>query len=291
MPNVVATSGGLLAGKRGLIMGVANERSLAWGIAQIAAAHGASLAFSYPNEAVGRRVKALTSELGSAELLQCDVSSDEDLDRMAADLSKVWPGEPIDFVVHAISYSDKNELFGPYVRTTRQNFATALEVSCYSFTAVAQRIAPLMRSGGSLLTLTYLGSERVVPHYNVMGVAKAALEASVRYLAVDLGARNIRVNAISAGPIKTLASSGISGMRHLIKWAEVNAPLKRNTTIEDVGRAALSLISDLGQGITGEIVHVDNGYNVVGMVAIDEALRSVPVLLELGQQLERQKTA
>lgn len=289
MPNTVAAGGGLLTGKRGLIMGVANERSLAWGIARIAADHGASLAFSYPNDAVGRRVKALAAELDAAELLQCDVSSDEDLDRMAVDLSGVWRGQPIDFVVHAISHSDKAELLGPYVRTTRRNFASALEVSCYSFTAVAQRMAPLMRSGGSLLTLTYLGSERVVPHYNVMGIAKAALEASVRYLAVDLGGQNIRVNAISAGPIKTLASSGISGMRHLIRWAEVNAPLKRNTTIEDVGRAALALISDLGQGITGEVVHVDNGYNVVGMVAIDEVSRSVPVLLELGQQLERQK--
>ncbi len=288
---VVTTSTGLLAGKRGLIMGVANERSLAWGIARIAAAQGATLAFSYPNEAIGRRVRALTGELPSAPLLCCDVSSDDDLDRMASDLSALWPGEPIDFVVHAISYSDKNELSGPYVRTSRKNFATALDISCYSFTAVAQRVAPLMRSGGSLLTLTYYGSERVVPHYNVMGVAKAALEASVRYLAVDLGARNIRVNAISAGPIKTLAASGISGMRHLIKWAELNAPLKRNTTIEDVGRAALSLISDLGQGITGEIVHVDNGYNIIGMLAIDEAMRSVPVLSELAEQVERQKQA
>ena len=291
MPDHSVTSGGLLAGKHGLIMGVANERSLAWGIARIAAAQGARLALSYPNEAVGRRVRGLAKELGDVELLACDVSSDEDLDRMAADLPKVWPGRSIDFVVHAISYSDKNELTGPYVQTSRSNFATALDVSCYSFTAVAQRVAPLMRNGGSLLTLTYFGSERVVPNYNVMGVAKAALEASVRYLAVDLGRHNIRVNAISAGPIKTLASSGVSGMRHLVKWAEANAPLKRNTTIDDVGRAALSLISDLGQGITGEIMHVDNGYNIVGMVAIDEALRSAPVLLELGQQLARQREA
>ena len=291
MPDRSVTSGGLLAGKHGLIMGVANERSLAWGIARIAAAQGARLALSYPNEAVGRRVRGLAKELGNVELLACDVSSDEDLDRMATDLPKIWPGQSIDFVVHAISYSDKNELTGPYVQTSRRNFATALDVSCYSFTAVAQRVAPLMRNGGSLLTLTYFGSERVVPNYNVMGVAKAALEASVRYLAVDLGRHNIRVNAISAGPIKTLASSGVSGMRHLVKWAEANAPLKRNTTIDDVGRAALSLISDLGQGITGEIMHVDNGYNIVGMVAIDEALRSAPVLLELGQQLARQRDA
>lgn len=291
MPDNGVTSGGLLSGKRGLIMGVANERSLAWGIARVAAAHGARLALSYPNEAVGRRVRGLAKELGAVDLIACDVSSDDDLDRMAADLPKIWPGQPVDFVVHAVSYSDKNELAGPYVQTSRRNFATALDVSCYSFTAVAQRVAPLMRDGGSLLTLTYLGSERAIPHYNVMGVAKAALEASVRYLAVDLGRHNIRVNAISAGPIKTLASSGVSGMRHLVKWAETNAPLKRNTTIEDVGRAALSLISDLGQGITGEIVHVDNGYNVVGMVAIDEALRSAPVLIELGKQLARQTAA
>lgn len=291
MPDIGITPGGLLSGKRGLIMGVANERSLAWGIARTAAAHGAQLALSYPNEAVGRRVRTLAPALGPVELLQCDVGCDDDLDRMAAELSRLWPDQPIDFVVHAVSYSDKTELVGPYLRTSRRNFALALDLSCYSFTAVAQRIAPLMRHGGSLLTLTYLGSERVVPHYNVMGVAKAALEASVRYLAVDLGRQNIRVNAISAGAVKTLASSGISGMRHLIKWAEVNAPLRRNTTIDDVGRAALSLISDLGQGITGEIVHVDNGYNIVGMVAIDEALRSAPVLVEIGQQLERQKEA
>jgi enoyl-[acyl-carrier protein] reductase I len=289
MPDVVVSSTGLLAGKRGLIMGVANERSLAWGIAQTAAAHGATLAFSYPNDAVGRRVKALTGDLNSAVLLPCDVSSDEDIDRMVADLTECWPGESIDFVVHAISYSDKNELLGPYIRTSRQNFTTALDISCYSFTAVAQRVAPLMRSGGALLTLTYMGAERVIPNYNVMGIAKAALEASVRYLAVDLGPRNIRVNAISAGPIKTLASNGISGMRHLIKWAELNSPIKRNTTTEDVGRAALSLISDLGQGITGEIVHVDNGYNIIGMLAVDEAMRSVDVLSDLGQQVERQK--
>lgn len=288
----VAPPGGLLSGKRGLIMGVANERSLAWGIAQVAAAHGASMAFTYANEPVGRRVRTLTgNSMPSAPLLQCDVSSDEDLDRMATALSDVWPGEPIDFVVHAISYSDKSELVGPYLRTSRRNFATALDVSCYSFTAVAQRIAPLMRPGGSLLTLTYLGSERAVPHYNVMGVAKAALEASVRYLAVDLGRQSIRVNAISAGPIKTLAASGVSGMRHLIKWAELNAPLKRNTTTEDVGKAALSLLSDLGQGITGQVLHVDNGYNIVGMVAIDEAQRAAPVLVELGRQYDRQQEA
>jgi enoyl-[acyl-carrier protein] reductase I len=291
MPDTAIMPAGLLNGKRGLIMGVANERSLAWGIARIAAAQGARLAFSYPNEAVRRRVKPLTGELGPSSLIRCDVSSDADLDRLPEALAEIWPGEPLDFVVHAISWSDKTELSGPYLRTTRRNFATALDISCYSFTAVAQRVAPLMRNGGSLLTLTYLGSERAVPHYNVMGVAKAALEASVRYLAVDLGRHNVRVNAISAGPIKTLASSGVSGMRHLVKWAEANAPLKRNTTIEDVGRAALSLVSDLGQGITGEIMHVDNGYNIVGMVAADEALRSVPILLELGQQVNRLKEA
>jgi enoyl-[acyl-carrier protein] reductase I len=232
-------------------------------------------------------VKALTGGRNIA-LLPCDVASDEDLDRLVDALGEVWPGQPIDFVVHAISFADKNELVGPYLHTTRRNFATALDISCYSFTAVAQRIAPLMTRGGCLLTLTYLGAERVIPHYNVMGVAKAALEASVRYLAVDLGKLDIRVNAISAGPVKTLAASGISGMRHLIKWAELHAPLKRNTTIDDVGAAALSLLSDLSRGITGEILHVDNGYNVVGMVAIDEASRSAAVLGELGQQYERQ---
>lgn len=291
MTTVVPAPGGLLTGKRGLIMGVANDRSLAWGIAETAAAHGAHLALSYPNDAVGRRVAALAQQLDRVTLLQCDVGSDTDLDRLAAELAILWRDEPLDFVVHAVSWSDKNELSGPYLQTSRENFRTALDLSCYSLTAVAQRVAPLMRSGGSILTLSYLGAERVVPNYNVMGVAKAALEASVRYLAVDLGNRNIRVNAISAGPIKTLASSGVSGMRHLIKWAALNAPLKRNTTIEDVGRAALSLISDLGQGITGEIVHVDNGYNVVGMVATDQAPQSATVLMELGEQVERLKDA
>ena len=291
MTTIAATPGGLLAGKRGLIMGVANDRSLAWGIAEVAAAQGAHLALSYPNEAVGRRVAALATQLDKATLLQCDVGSDADLDRLARELASLWPDEPLDFVVHAVSWSDKNELSGPYLQTSRENFRTALDLSCYSLTAVARRVTPLMRSGGSILTLSYLGAERVVPNYNVMGVAKAALEASVRYLAVDLGGRNIRVNAISAGPIKTLASSGVSGMRHLVKWAGLNAPLKRNTTIEDVGRAALSLISDLGQGITGEIVHVDGGYNVVGMVAVDAARQSAPVLVELSEQLERQKEA
>lgn len=286
--TVAAAPRGLLTGKRGLIMGVANDRSLAWGIAEAAAAHGAQLALSYPNDAVGRRVATLAKQLDKAALLQCDVGSDEDLDRLTAELAALWQDEPLDFVVHAVSWSDKNELSGPYLQTSRENFRTALDLSCYSLTAVAQRVAPLMRAGGCILTLSYLGAERVVPNYNVMGLAKAALEASVRYLAVDLGGRNIRVNAISAGPIKTLASSGISGMRHLIKWAGLNAPMKRNTTIEDVGRAALSLISDLGQGITGEIVHVDNGYNVVGMVAVDAALQSAPVLVELGEQFERQ---
>ena len=291
MTTVAPAPGGLLTGKRGLIMGVANDRSLAWGIAETAAAHGAHLALSYPNDAVGRRVAALAQQLDRVTLLKCDVGSDTDLDRLAAELAVLWRDEPLDFVVHAVSWSDKNELSGPYLQTSRENFRTALDLSCYSLTAVAQRVVPLMRSGGSILTLSYLGAERVVPNYNVMGVAKAALEASVRYLAVDLGNRNIRVNAISAGPIKTLASSGVSGMRHLIKWAALNAPLKRNTTIEDVGRAALSLISDLGQGITGEIVHVDNGYNVVGMVATDQAPQSATVLMELGEQVERLKDA
>ncbi len=269
MPDTAIMPAGLLRGKRGLIMGVANERSLAWGIARIAAAQGARLAFSYPNEAVRRRVKTLAGELGPPPVLRCDVSSDADLDRLPGALAEIWPGEPIDFVVHAISWSDKTELTGLYLRTTRRNFATALDISCYSLTAIAQRVAPLMRAGGSLLTLTYLGSERVVPHYNVMGVAKAALEASVRYLAVDLGRHNIRVNAISAGPIKTLAASGIGDFRYILKWNELNAPLRRTVTIDEVGNAALYLLSDLGSAVTGECLHVDGGYHVVGMKAED----------------------
>ncbi len=278
---------GLLQGRRGLIMGLANERSLAWGIAKEAMAHGAELAFTYASDAVGRRIRALVGEADDHLLLGCDVSEDVSLDVAFSRIAEHWREAPLDFVVHAVSYSDKDELDGPYLNTSRRNFATALDISCYSFTAMAQRAAPLMTRGGCLLTLSYLGAERVIPNYNVMGVAKAALEASVRYMAADLGPQGIRVNAISAGPIKTLASSGITGMRHIVRWNELNAPLRRATTIEDVGRAALSLVSDLGQAITGEVVHVDGGYHAIGMVAVDEAERSARALLHLGEQAQR----
>ncbi len=260
-------SGSLMAGKRGLIMGVANDRSLAWGIARSLAAQGAKLAFSYQGEALEKRVRPLAESLGDAWLLPCDVTDEASLDALFADLGARW--EKIDFVVHAIAYSDKEELKGLYMDTTRANFAQTMDVSCYSFTAVCRRAAAMMNDGGALLTLSYLGAERVVPHYNVMGVAKAALEASVRYLAVDLGGRNIRVNGISAGPVKTLAASGIGDFRYILKWNQYNAPLKRNTTIEDVGGAGLYLLSSLSSGVTGEIHHVDSGYHVVGMKAAD----------------------
>ncbi|HLG90215.1 MAG TPA: SDR family oxidoreductase [Alphaproteobacteria bacterium] len=269
-PNPVrAGASTLMAGKRGLIMGVANERSLAWGIASVAAAHGAALAFSYQGEALGKRVKPLAESVGSSFVEPCDVGDDASLDALFAKIAEQWGG--LDFVVHAIGFADKDDLKGGYVKTSRANFHLALDISAYSFTAVAQRAAPLMKKGGSLLTLSYLGAERVMPHYNVMGVAKAALEASVRYLATDLGPIGIRVNGISAGPVKTLAASGIGDFRVILRWNELNAPLKRNVTIEDVGNAALYLLSDLGAGVTGEIQHVDCGYHTVGMVAVDAA--------------------
>ena len=257
----------LMAGKRGLIMGVANDRSLAWGIARSLAAHGAELAFSFQGEALEKRVRPLAESLGAAWLLPCDVTDEASMDALFADLEARWG--KIDFVVHAIAYSDKEELKGLYMDTTRANFLLTMDVSCYSFTAICRRAAAIMNDGGSMLTLSYLGAERVVPHYNVMGVAKAALEASVRYLAVDLGGRNIRVNGISAGPVKTLAASGIGDFRYILKWNQYNAPLKRNTTIEDVGGAGLYLLSSLASGVTGEIHHVDSGYHVVGMKAAD----------------------
>ena len=262
-------NGGLMAGKRGLIMGVANDRSLAWGIATACAAQGAQLAFTYAGDAFEKRVQPLADSLGSTFVAPCDVSDEASLDALFARLEAEWGR--LDFVVHAIGYSDKNELDGRYVDTSRQNFLNTLDISAFSFTAVARRAEKLMTEGGSLLTLTYYGAEKVMPHYNVMGVAKAALEASVRYLAVDLGRNNIRVNAISAGPIKTLAASGISDFRYILKWNELNAPLKRNVTIGDVGNTALFLMSDLGAGISGEVLHVDAGYHAVGMVAVDEA--------------------
>lgn len=270
-PSFVPASpvtGPLMKGKRGLVMGVANDRSIAWGVANVVAAHGAELAFTYQGEPLLKRVKPLADSVGAGLLLPCDVSDEASLDAVFAAIKEHWGG--LDFVVHAIAYSDKNELDGLYADTSRENFLKTMDISCYSFTSVCRRAAPLMKNGGSLLTLSYLGAERVMPHYNVMGVAKAALEASVRYLAVDLGGRQIRVNAISAGPIKTLAASGIGDFRAILRWNEINAPLKRNVTTLEVGHSALSLLSDLGTGITGEILHVDSGYHAVGMIAVDE---------------------
>ena len=259
----------LMQGKRGLIMGVANDRSIAWGIAKTLAAHGAELAFTYQADVLERRVKPLAESLGSTLLLQCDVTDDDSLDKTFSELEERW--NSLDFIVHAIAFSDKNELTGKYLNTSRSNFSLTMDVSCYSFTAVAQRSAAMMKDGGSMVTLTYYGAERVMPHYNVMGVAKAALEASVRYLAVDLGERNIRVNAISAGPIKTLAAAGIGDFRYILKWNELNSPLRRNVGLDEVGGAGLYLLSDLASGVTGEVHHVDCGYHTVGMVAVDAA--------------------
>ena len=258
---------GYMAGKRGLVMGLANDRSLAWGIAKKLREEGAELAFSYQGEALEKRVRPLAEEVGSDFLIDCDVADPADLDTAFATLAARWP--TIDFVVHAIGFSDKNELRGRYCDTTLDNFLMTMNISVYSFTAVAQRAAAMMPNGGTMLTLSYYGAEKVIPHYNVMGVAKSALETSVKYLAVDLGRDNIRVNAISAGPIKTLAASGIGDFRYILKWNELNAPLKRNTTIEDVGGAGLYLLSDLSSGVTGETHHVDCGYHAVGMKAED----------------------
>jgi enoyl-[acyl-carrier protein] reductase I len=260
-------STGLMQGKRGLIMGLANDRSIAWGIAQAVAGQGAALAFSYQGEALKKRVEPLAETLGKPMLFECDVSSDASIDALFQALAGEW-GQ-IDFLVHAIGFADKNELRGRYVDTSRAGFALAMDISVYSFTAVCQRAAAMMGPGGSLLTLTYYGAEKVMPHYNVMGVAKAGLEASVKYLAEDLGKDGIRVNAISAGPIKTLAASGIGDFRYIMKWNELNSPLRRNVTQEEVGKAALYLLSDLGSGTTGENLHVDAGYHAVGMKAID----------------------
>lgn len=256
-----------MAGKRGLIMGVANDHSIAWGIASKLHAHGAEMAFTYQDEPFGKRLRPLAESIGAKHVLQCDAAKEDDLDRVFAYLKKEWG--TIDFVVHAIAFSNKDELKGQYVDTSLNNFLNSMHISCYSFTSVARRAKDLMTDGGSMITLTYLGSERVMPNYNVMGVAKAALETSVQYLAVDLGRDNIRVNAISAGPIKTLAASGIGDFRLILKWNELNSPLKRNVTIEDVGGAGLYLLSDLASGVTGETHHVDAGYNVIGMKAED----------------------
>ncbi|MBP9950262.1 MAG: enoyl-ACP reductase FabI [Cypionkella sp.] len=260
-------TGGLMAGKRGLIMGLANDKSIAWGIAQALAGQGAEIAFSYQGDALKKRVQPLIASIGMSEMVECDVASDASIDALFAHLSKIWG--KIDFLVHAISFSDKNELRGRYVETGRANFAMTMDISVYSFTAVCQRACTMMPDGGSLLTLTYYGAEKVMPHYNVMGIAKAGLEASVKYLAEDLGKDGIRVNAISAGPIKTLAASGIGDFRYIMKWNELNSPLRRNVTQEEVGKASLYLLSDLGSGTTGENLHVDAGYHVVGMKAVD----------------------
>ncbi len=257
----------LMAGKRGLIMGLANDKSIAWGIAKALADAGAELAFSYQGDALKKRVDPLAAQLGSEIVLPCDVGDEASIDALFAALEQKWG--KLDFIVHAIGFSDKNELRGRYVDTSRSNFQLTMDISVYSFTAVASRAEKMMTEGGSMLTLTYYGAEQVMPHYNVMGVAKAALEASVKYLAEDLGKDGIRVNAISAGPIKTLAASGIGDFRYIMKWNEYNSPLRRNVTIQDVGNSALYLLSDLSSGVTGENLHVDAGYHVVGMKAVD----------------------
>ncbi len=254
---------GLMAGMRGLIMGVANNRSIAWGIAKACAAHGAELAFTYQGDAIKKRVEPLAAEIGSKVVVPCDVTDLASIDATFAIIAKEWG--KLDFLVHAIAFSDKDELTGRYVDTSAENFTRTMSISCYSFTAIAQRAEKLMTDGGSLLTLTYYGAEKWMPHYNVMGVAKAALEASVRYMAADLGPKNIRVNAISAGPIKTLAASGIGDFRYILKWNEYNSPLRRTVTTDEVGDSAFYLLSNLSRGVTGEILHVDAGYHIVGM--------------------------
>ena len=254
---------GLMRGKRGLIMGVANNRSIAWAIAKACHTQGAELAFTYQGDSLKKRVEPLAAEVGGLVAGHCDVGDPSTIDAVFAAVAAKW--DALDFVVHAIAFSDKDQLIGRYVDTTAENFATTLQISCYSFTAVAQRAEKLMPNGGSLLTLTYYGAEKWMPHYNVMGIAKAALECSVRYLAADLGQKNIRVNAISAGPIKTLASAGIGDFRYILKWNEYNTPLRRNVTLEDVGKAGVFFLSDLSSGVTGEIQHVDAGYHIVGI--------------------------
>ena len=261
------TSNGVMQGKKGLIMGVANDRSIAWGIAAKLAEQGAELAFTFQGEALQKRVTPLAASVGSDLVMPCDVTDEVSMDAVFSTLKQKWG--KLDFVLHAIAYSDKEELKGGYVDTSRQNFQRTMDISVYSFTAVAKRAAEMMNDGGSMLTLTYYGAERVMPHYNVMGVAKAALEASIRYLAVDLGGRNIRVNGLSAGPMKTLAASGIGDFRYILKWNQYNSPLKRNVTLDDVGGAGMYLLSDLSSGVTGETHHVDCGYHVVGMKAVD----------------------
>ena len=258
---------GIMNGKRGIVMGVANDRSIAWGIAEAVAKQGAEIAFTYQGDALEKRVRPLAEKVGSNIIIPCDVSSDEAIEETFKLLKEKW--DTIDFIVHAIAYSDKEELKGEYVDTTRENFYKTMDISVYSFTAIAQRAAKMMPNGGSMITLTYYGAEKVMPHYNVMGVAKAALESSVRYLAADLGSDKIRVNSLSAGPIKTLAASGIGDFRYILKWNQYNSPLRRNVTLNDVGGCGVYLLSDLSSGVTGETHHVDCGYHVVGMKAID----------------------
>lgn len=263
----MAQASGLMAGKRGVVMGVANNRSIAWGIAKACADAGAEIALTWQGDALKKRVEPLAAELDAVMAGHCDVTDPETIEAVFSALEAKWG--KIDFVVHAIAFSDKDELTGKYIDTSRDNFARTMDISVYSFTAVAKAAERIMNDGGSMVTLTYYGAEKVMPHYNVMGVAKAALEASVRYLAVDLGDRGIRVNAVSAGPIKTLAASGIGDFRYILKWNEYNAPLKRTVTIEEVGKSALYLLSDLSTAVTGEIHHVDSGYHTVGMKAVD----------------------
>ena len=258
---------GIMNGKRGIVMGVANDRSIAWGIAEAVAKQGAEIAFTYQGDALEKRVRPLAEKVGSTIIIPCDVSSDEAIEETFRLLKEKW--DTIDFIVHAIAYSDKEELKGEYIDTTRENFYKTMDISVYSFTAIAQRAARMMPNGGSMITLTYYGAEKVMPHYNVMGVAKAALESSVRYLAADLGSDKIRVNSLSAGPIKTLAASGIGDFRYILKWNQYNSPLRRNVTLNDVGGCGVYLLSDLSAGVTGETHHVDCGYHVVGMKAID----------------------
>ncbi|MEO0360902.1 MAG: enoyl-ACP reductase FabI [Pseudomonadota bacterium] len=263
----MSKAAGLMAGKRGLIMGVANQKSIAWGISEACAEAGAELAFTFQGEALEKRVKPLAASVSSDVVLPCDVTDAGSVDAVFDELQAKWGR--LDFLLHAIAFADKNELTGRYVDTSPENFAMSMNVSCYSFTAIAQRAEKMMTEGGSMLTLTYYGAEKVMPHYNVMGVAKAALETSVRYMAMDLGPKNIRVNALSAGPMKTLAASGIGDFRYILKWNELNSPLRRNVTQEDVGKAGLYMLSDLSSGVTGECHHVDCGYHVVGMKAED----------------------
>ncbi len=271
-----------MAGKRGLVMGVANDRSIAWGIARAVAEQGAELAFTYQGDTLEKRVRPLANSIGATLVLPCDVTDGDSMAAAFDTIEERWGG--LDFAVHAIAYSDKDQLKGRYVDTTRDNFQRTMDISCFSFTEMCRRAAAIMPNGGSLLTLTYYGAERVMPHYNVMGVAKAALEASVRYLAVDLGGQGIRVNAISAGPIKTLAASGIGDFRHILKWNELNSPLRRNVTTEEVGSASLYLLSDLGSAVTGETHHVDSGYHVIGMIAVDQAAELARMLGEFPQK-------